>query len=137
MDVITVVHRVEDDFAILIRDHVIQVDQPFSVGGGDAGPTAVELFVASLAAGAAHEGRRCLAGYGLTAGNLEVGADFVMSEDSPDRVARVRLKVRLPQRLGEGPTAELLKAMDHCAVHGSILRAPDVLVDLDVFGDAT
>ncbi|MCW2901539.1 MAG: OsmC family protein [Streptosporangiaceae bacterium] len=136
MDVITVVHRTGDDFSIIIRDHVLEVDQPFAGGGLDGGPTAVELFVASLAADAAHHGRRCLADYGLPAGDLEVGAEFTMSEEPPDRVARVRLKVRIPTRLAEHRSAELLAAMDRCAVRGSVLQAPDLHVDIDVFTGA-
>jgi uncharacterized OsmC-like protein len=136
MDAITVIHRCEDDFAILIRDHVLQVDQPFAAGGGDAGPTAIELFVASLAAGAAYQGRRYLALYGLPAGDLEVGAEFTMSEDLPERIARVRLTARLPVELGEHRAAGLRAAMDCCAVHSSVQWAPRVDVDLGVFTEA-
>ena len=46
---VVVVHEEGDRFALTIRGHRIVVDQPVEDGGGDAGPTPTELFVASLA----------------------------------------------------------------------------------------
>lgn len=78
-----VVHRENDAFAVLVRDHVIHVDQPYGAGGMDIGPTPVELFVASLAARAAYYARRFLARRGLPATGLEVTAGYVMGPESP------------------------------------------------------
>lgn len=78
-----VVHRENDAFAVLVRDHVIHVDQPYGAGGMDIGPTPVELFVASLAARAAYYARRFLARRGLPATGLEVTARLRDGAGSP------------------------------------------------------
>lgn len=126
MDDITVVHHEDDDFAILIRDHLIHVDQPHKVDGLDAGPTPVELFVAALAACAAHYGRRYLARHRLPSQGLEVTAGFTMSGDRPARVTRIRLKVHPPVVLPVQHRRGLLDTVEACTVHNSIRRPPSV-----------
>ncbi|GAA2437611.1 hypothetical protein GCM10010191_60630 [Actinomadura vinacea] len=132
MDDISVIHREEDAFAILIRDHLIHVDQPFSAGGMDAGPTPVEVFVAGLAACAAHYGRRYLASHGLPAQGLEAGARFTMSAAPPARIARIDLSVRPPVRLPEAQEAGFQAAVERCALHNTLLRPPRIEIDIGV-----
>ena len=131
MSEILVVHRENDAFTVLVRDHVIHVDQPYAAGGMDAGPTQVELFVASLAACAAHYARRYLVRRSLPANGLEVTADFAMSHDVPARVARVDLRVRPSVGLPDEDTGGLLAAVMRCTVHNSIIRPPHVGVHLE------
>lgn len=131
MSEILVVHRENDAFAVLVRDHVIHVDQPYAAGGMDAGPTPVELFVASLAACAAHHARRYLVRRSLPANGLEVTADFAMSHDVPARVARVDLRVRPSVALPDEDTGGLLAAVMRCTVHNSIIQPPRVGVHLE------
>ncbi|QKW40665.1 OsmC family protein [Actinomadura sp. NAK00032] len=132
MEEIRVVHRENDAFTLLIRDHVIDVDQPYISGGMDEGPTPVELFVAALAACAAHHARRYLAGRALPATGLEVTAGFVMDPGVPTRVARIRLHLRPPVDIPAGALRGLESAVGRCTVHNSILDAP--AVELDVLG---
>lgn len=122
MDDIKVIHRQDDAFAILVRDHVIHVDQPYSDGGQDAGPTPVELFVASLAACAAYYGRRHLKRRGMPADGLEVTSTFVMSGVRPARVTRIDLNVRPPEALPETELDGLYEAIGQCTVRNSIVR---------------
>lgn len=130
MNDITVIHRIEDAFAILIRDHIIEVDQPYTSGGGNVGPTPVEIFVAALAACAAYYGRRHLARRGLPYTSLEVGADFEMSRSGPARVTAVHLTVRPPTRLPSTELPGLLAAIDHCTVHNSLRLPPGLTVEV-------
>ncbi|MEU9020373.1 OsmC family protein [Actinomadura sp. NPDC048394] len=132
MQEIRVVHRENDAFAVLIRDHVIDVDQPYTSGGMDEGPTPVELFVSSVAACAAHYARRYLAGRALPATGLEITADFAMNAGVPARVARIRLRLRPPTDLPAEALRGLEAAVASCTVHNSILDPPRV--DLDVLG---
>ena len=129
-----VVHREGDAFAVLVRDHVIQVDQPYAAGGWDAGPTPVELFVASLAACAAHYARRYLARHGLPTDDLEITTEFAMGAGAPTRVARVELRVHPSVRLSDEETGGLFAAVMQCTVHTSILDPPrvDVRVENEV-----
>lgn len=131
MSEMLVVHRENDAFAVLVRDHVIQVDQPYKAGGTDVGPTPVELFVASLAACAAHYARRFLVRRGLPADGLEVTAHYAMAPEVPARVSRIELRLRTPVRLPDGYAGGLLSAVEGCTVHNSILRAPRVGVRLE------
>lgn len=131
MSEMTVVHREKDAFAVLVRGHVIRVDQPYMAGGTDDGPTPVELFVASLAACAAHYARRYLVRRGLPADGLEVTAGFTMSTDVPARVSRIRLRLRPPIQLASRDTEELRKAVEACTVHNSILSAPRIGLEIE------
>lgn len=131
LDKITVLHQEGDEFAILVRDHVIRVDQPYRSGGRDAGPTPVELFVASLAACAAHYGRRYLARHGLRSEGLEVTADYTMSMARPARIPRVRLQVRCPTDLPATHLEGLKQAMEGCTVHNTLHRPPAVRLEIE------
>ncbi|MEU8801065.1 OsmC family protein [Spirillospora sp. NPDC048819] len=131
MGEITVLHREGDAFAVLVRDHVIHADQPYSAGGMDAGPTPVELFVASLAACAAHYARRYLVRRSLPAHGLEVTAGFTMSAGVPARVSHVELQLRPPIRLSDEDAAGLRAAVAGCTVHNSILDPPRIGVHLE------
>ncbi|MBO2447954.1 OsmC family protein [Actinomadura barringtoniae] len=124
MNAITVIHRQNDEFAILIRDHVVHVDQPYSAGGENHGPTPVELFVASLAGCAAHYGRQYLAAHGQPSEGLRVSADFATSCARPARVTRVRLVLHTPLRLSDDLLTGLLAAVDGCTVKNSLARPP-------------
>ncbi|MCP9972001.1 OsmC family protein [Actinomadura madurae] len=126
-----VVHRENDAFAVLVRDHVIHVDQPYGAGGMDIGPTPVELFVASLAARAAYYARRFLARRGLPATGLEVTAGYVMGPGVPARVSRIDLRLRPPTRLSEGDADGLLAAVEVCTVDNALLAPPNIGVRLE------
>ncbi|HEU5031436.1 MAG TPA: OsmC family protein [Spirillospora sp.] len=130
MQEIRVVHRENDAFTVLIRDHVIGLDQPCTSGGMDEGPTPVELFVTSLAACAAHYARRYLAGRALPATGLEITADFAMNPGVPARVAWVRLRLRPPVDLPQEALKGLEAAIAGCTVHNSILDPPKVALDV-------
>lgn len=127
----TVIHRDGDAFAVLVRDHVVYVDQPYRAGGTDVGPTPVELFVGSLAACAAYYARRHLKLRGLPADGLEVSADYAMSAGAPARVTRVDLRLRPPIRLDAQAAEELRAAVSACTVHNSIIDPPRLGVDVE------
>ncbi len=131
MDDITVHHHYDDEFAVLVRDNLIHVDQPIEAGGGDAGPTPTELFVASLAACAAFYARRYLARHGLPANGLEVTATYTMSDRPPARVTGIALRILPPAALPEHRRKALIAVAEHCTVHNSIMRTPDIRIDID------
>lgn len=130
LDEITVIHQDGDEFAILVRDHVIRVDQPYRAGGEDAGPTPVELFVASLAACAGHYGHRYLAKQGLRGEGLEIRAKYMMSMGRPARVTRIRMEVQCPTGLSPAHLDGLMKAIEGCTVHNSLHRPPAIELEV-------
>ncbi|XRQ09829.1 OsmC family protein [Actinomadura welshii] len=136
MSEMTVVHREHEAFAVVVRGHVIRVDQPYSAGGTDDGPTPVELFVASLAACAAHYARRYLVRHGLPADGLEVTAGFAMSATAPTRVSRIGLRLRPPVRLSSVDAEGLRRAVEGCTVHNSVVDAPRIGLELETAAEA-
>ncbi|HEY7487187.1 MAG TPA: OsmC family protein [Streptosporangiaceae bacterium] len=136
MDDITVHHHYDDEFAVLIRDNLILVDQPLEAGGGDAGPTPTELFVASLAACAAFYARRYLARHGLPAEGLEVGATYQVSDRPPARVTGIDLRIQLPATIPEQRRKALIAVVERCTVHNSITHLPLIEIDIETAAHA-
>jgi uncharacterized OsmC-like protein len=127
---ITVTHVSGDRFAIQVRGHRLEVDQPLADGGQDTGPTPTELFVASLAACVGFYARRFLARHHLDAAGLRVEAAYTMSPDRPARVHTITLRLLLPQPLEENRRRALLAVVDHCTVHNSLRTPPEVRIAL-------
>ncbi|WP_067461247.1 OsmC family protein [Actinomadura macra] len=136
MSEMMVVHREGHAFTVLVRDHVIHVDQPYAAGGMDGGPTPVELFVASLGACAAHYARQYMLRHSLPADGLEVTADYAMSPGAPARVSRIGLRVRPSVRLSAKEHMGLMAAVSACTVHNSILDPPRIDVVLETEANA-
>ncbi|GAA1902126.1 OsmC family protein [Actinomadura bangladeshensis] len=136
MSEMLVVHQDDDAFAVLVRDHVLHVDQPYSAGGMDGGLTPVELFVASLAACAAHSARRHLVRHCLPAEGLEVTADFAMNGDVPARVSQIVLWLRPRIPVPDEAVDGLRRAVEMCAVRNSIFNAPRIGVHVETASKA-
>ncbi|KUF12911.1 osmotically inducible protein OsmC [Streptomyces silvensis] len=128
---IDVTHVAEQTYAVFIRDHELTVDQPFSAGGDDDGPTPVELFVSSLASCVAYYAGRFLQRHRLSYEGLRVRAEFDMADDRPTRVAAVRMRILLPVRLSESRRRALYAVVNHCTVHNSLRQPPEISVVMD------
>jgi putative redox protein len=127
--VITVEHKDGDHYAIRIRQHLVEVDQPADAGGSDTAPTPTELFVSSLASCVAFYAGRYLARHGLSADGLVVRASYEIVP-RPARVGRVELSVSLPEGVPEEKRAALLAVASHCTVHNSLQDVPQVAIEL-------
>lgn len=124
------VHYLEGErLAIGIRDHLLTVDQPFSAGGEDVGPTPTELFVGSLAACVGHYAQSYLRRHHLPNAGLGVVADFELAEH-PMRVGSIRLRIELPEGISPERRAGLLAVASHCTVHNTLEQGVPVLVEL-------
>jgi uncharacterized OsmC-like protein len=124
-----VIHEERDRFAVDIRGHRVVVDQPLADGGGDAGPTPTELFVAGLAACVGHYARRFLARHDLPSEGLEVSASFTMGA-KPPRIESVDVVLHPPADVPAERLPALLAVASHCTVHNSLTRPPAVRVEL-------
>ena len=116
-----------DRHRITVRGHRIVVDQPEDAGGFDAGPTPVELFVASLAACVGHYARRAL---GPQSPGATVRCTWEMSASPPWRVADVDIHVDLPAGTSAARYAAVQRAVTHCTVHNSLVDAPNVSIEI-------
>jgi putative redox protein len=126
---VEVFHVEGDRFLIEVRDHALMVDQPEADGGDDLGPTPTELFVGSLASCVGFYAGRFLRRHDLPVAGLRVHARFDMAE-RPARVGSVSLQVVLPPGVPLASRAALLAVVEHCTVHNSIKRTPDVRIEL-------
>lgn len=119
-----------ESYAFTVRGHQMLVDQPPESGGGDAAPTPVELFVASLATCVAFYAGRYLTRHGLDRDGLGVSVTYRMAAGRPARVADIRLSLRLPRGFPQARTQALLAVASHCTVHNSLTSPPAVTVDV-------
>jgi len=115
-----------DRFLVRIGRHRVVVDQPVGDGGGDAGPSPVELFAASLAACTGFYAERYIRRHDLPVEGLEIECDFSMSDDEPARVATVDLRVVTPAELTPARRAGLRRVVEHCTVQNSLRQPPAV-----------
>jgi putative redox protein len=122
----TVRHEDKNRFAVAVRGHELVVDQPGRDGGGDAGPTPTELFVAGLASCVAFYAGRFLARHDVSPGGLAVTCDWEMAVDRPARVASIRVRIDLPDGFPPELRDRLVAVATHCTVHNSLERAPQV-----------
>lgn len=132
MTAVNVRHEAGDRYRIAVREHRLVVDQPLEAGGGDAGPTPTELFVASLAACVAFYAGRFLRRHGVAEGELAVACEFSMSTDPPSRVESIVMRLEVPTHLNEEERAGVLRATERCAVRNSIRWAPKIAILLAV-----
>ncbi|MFZ0178441.1 MAG: OsmC family protein [Candidatus Dormiibacterota bacterium] len=122
---LTVVSLGGDRHRITVRGHEVIVDQPRESGGDDAGPTPIDLFVASLASCVAHYARR---GLGSGGERPTVRCTWTMSETPPWRVASIAIEVHLPSTTTESRVEAVRRAIGHCTVHNSLQSPPAVSI---------
>jgi putative redox protein len=123
--VLTVVWAGGNRHRVAVRGHHLLVDQPCGDGGQDAGPTPVELFIASLASCIGHYARR---GLGPSGGGPEVRCTWTMSAVAPWRVTRIDVHVRLPDGTSPARLAAVERAIAHCTVHNTLLDLPVIRI---------
>jgi putative redox protein len=118
-----------DRHRIAVRGHEILVDQPEDAGGANAGPTPVELFVASLASCVAHYARRAL---GPNGGSPAVRCHWTMSDTPPWRVSAIDINILVPTGTTRARLDAVRRAISHCTVHNTLLHPPDLHINAAV-----
>ncbi len=118
-----------DRHRVTVRGHHVEVDQPQDFGVPEAGPTPVELFVASLASCVAHYARR---GLGPNGPGPAVHAWWTMSGCAPWRVTAVDIDVELPPGTSPARVAAVERSVAHCTVHNTLIDAPVVAINTAV-----
>ena len=116
-------------FAVEARGHTWTFDLPESSGGGDAGPTPPEAFVASVGA--------CIGVYlvdycdraGLPTEGLALTASFDTTA-GPKRIGRIQIDVKLPPGIPEDRLRALRKVADACLIHQTLVHGPEVAIAL-------
>lgn len=124
-----VVHRGGDRFAVTVRGHDFEVDQPVEVGGDDAAPTPTELFIASLATCVAFYARRYLRRHELPEDGLAADVTYTLG-GRPARVTDIRIGLRLPEGVPPERRDALLAVASHCTVHNTLVNPPAIDIEL-------
>ena len=132
MTAIHVTHVPNSRNHVAVGRHGLTVDQPETAGGDDQGPTAVQLFAASMVACTAHYASSYLTRNGLSTEGLVVEGDVVMADDSPARIASLSVTIAPSAGLSESRQAGLLAVASHCTVHNTLRQPP--IVDIGLSG---
>jgi putative redox protein len=126
----TVTQVAADRFKIDVRGHQLLVDQPRR-DGEEAGPSPTELFVASLAACTGHYAAGYLRRHQLPTDGLRVDCDWTMLAADHARVGRVALQVTPPAPVPGELQAGFREAVEHCTVHNTLRRPPQITISLN------
>jgi uncharacterized OsmC-like protein len=126
MTAIQVTHLTNSRYRVAVGGHQLTVDQPVAAGGDDQGPTAVQLFAASIVACIAHYAGSYLARHALSAEGLVVDGDFVMADDRPARIVSMSVRITPPAGLPGSHEGGLLAVASHCTLHNTLRQPPTV-----------
>jgi putative redox protein len=101
-----------------IRDHHLTVDEPVSVGGGDAGPDPQGLLAASLASCAAITLEMYAQRKGWDLSAVEVSVEYA----PPERgcITKFELVLRIPDDLAPDRAERLRVIASQCPVHRAL-----------------
>lgn len=127
---IRVRHLRNDEYGIRLRGHELHTDQPEH----DQGMSPAELFVASLAASAAHFAGRFLLRHNLSRSGLTVIVRYGLAHNGRPRIAAVRLSVHTGHLLDTRRRAALHRVVDHCTVHNTLQDPPEIEIRVDEGG---
>ncbi len=118
-------------FAIQARSHVIVCDQPLDNGGEDSGITQPELLLASLGACAAYYGLQFLKTHNLAQTGVEVS---VTAEklSQPARLGNFHVQVMSPVPLSAEQTEGIMRSVQRCLIHNTLLSPPEIRVELTI-----
>jgi len=111
-------------FAAMARGHRVVCDQPPANGGADAGMTPPEFLLVSLGTCAGFYAAQYLKLHGLSADGLEIDVSAEKAK-APARLATFRIEVTAPG-LDERDEAGILRAVQACLIHNTLLNAPAI-----------
>jgi uncharacterized OsmC-like protein len=116
-------------FAIKARSHVVLSDQPVESGGEDTGMTPPEFLLASLGSCAAYYAAEYLRTRDLAQTGVEVS---VTAEKllKPARLGNFRIHVLSPVQLTPEHSDGMVRAVEHCLVHNTLLSPPEIKIEL-------
>jgi uncharacterized OsmC-like protein len=120
-------------FAIQARSHIVTSDQPLENGGEDSGMTPPEFLLASLGSCAAYYAVEYLRTRNLAQTGVEVS---VTAEKllKPARLGNFRILVLSPVALTPEHREGLVRAIERCLVHNTLLSPSQIKIDLTAIG---
>jgi putative redox protein len=134
VDLITVTHKAGLEFAIRVRGHEVACDMTAKEGGGDAGPSPVELLAGSLGACLAMRVHYYCQSRGYTDGEVNVSLTVEMADD-PKRVRGIVVDLEVPRDVPEDRREAIRRLAERCPVHATLRSPPEVDLDIIVGTD--
>ena len=116
---------------VRLGEHEVVFDQPASVpGGGDRGPSPLDVMVASVAACAHYFAAAYLHGRGLPTDRLSVEVESEKERVPVSRLGRLTIRVHVPAGLTEQQIAGIERAIKSCPAYGTLLHPPSVEITI-------
>jgi putative redox protein len=116
-------------FAIQARSHSVISDQPAETGGADSGMAPPEFLLASLGSCAAFYAAEYLRTRSLAQSGLEVTVTAEKLKQ-PARLGSFRVRVASPAALTPEQSRGLMRSVQHCLVHNTLLAPPEIAIEL-------
>jgi len=124
---IVVTHEGGVRFAARVRSHRIVVDQPIRGGGGDSGPSPIELLGTALGTCVALYVQQFLQARELPYDGLRVEVEQ-HGAANPGRIGRFVVRVLLARELPEHYAAMLERVAQSCPAHNTLVHGAEVEV---------
>lgn len=119
-----------------VRQHALAVDLPPDEGGGDAGPTPVELLTAALGACMAmHVIKYCRAAH-LPHEGLGIDLDFQLVQN-PARIGSITADLTLPAGFPGTRVEAVKRVLQQCTVRQSLNEGTAVDVEVCIQNSCT
>lgn len=123
---------------VRIGNQELVFDQPASVrGGGNLGPSPLDVLVASVAACAHYFAAAFLYARNLPTERLTVEVEADKETIPAPRIGRLAMKVRIPEGLSEQQLIGIVRAIKRCPAYGTLVKSPTVEISVEVVRDAT
>ncbi len=118
---------------INVRGHQVTVDVPTAMGGEDRGPTPVDLLAGALGSCVAVYVARYCREAGLPYEGFEVDVDYVHDMEA-SCVPVLNVLIKMPAGFPEDRQASLMRVAEHCTVHNTLCRLPQIEMTLGTRG---
>ena len=127
---VEVIHKGGVQFEAIARGHRVICDQPPTYSGSDTGMTPPEFLLVSLGTCAGYYAAQYLQARSLPADGLsiKVTAD---KATQPARLGRFQIGVTAPG-LDPGHQEGILRAVQKCLIHNTLLNAPAIDIVVNV-----
>ena len=116
-------------FVVRARTHTVVCDQPQENGGEDSGMTPPELLLAALGSCAAFYAAQYLKTRSLAEKDIKVSVTAEKLKQ-PARLGNFTVQVSCPTPLTEEQSAGLMRSVQHCLVHNTLLTPPEIRIEL-------
>jgi ribosomal protein S12 methylthiotransferase accessory factor len=112
---------------VQIGSHTLTFDQPPSVpGGGDQGPSPLDVLVVSVGACAHYFAAAFLQARRLPVDGLRVEVEANKGRTPSPRIEKLTVHVTLPAGVNESHVPAIERAIRNCPAYGTLVHPPDV-----------